>query len=688
MSSPPFWLEDDIDGDTTYPLRRSGKADTDSEGSLNFTQQMRFATLRDRHPEAYPAGSPPAGIQEMHPTCLTLTEQLDMQLVADARRARLSGSNTSTDSEATHASRTSGGTTHVSQTDSGTTHVSQTDSGTTHVSQTDSGTTHVSQTDSETTHVSRTESDTSHVSPTDSEENGMDVTEPMPTSSALASLTSHALQESLHCEHVLTDGGVLWKHPTQGRLASSLAAVRAEEGVLLLVFYAHLKGHLIKVLVDSGASDNFVSESCAKNCGLKIRKGPAMRVTLADGSVKTSGEIAHAKFLAHTASGVDYVENHMALRVLPLGIQVDVVLGGKWLRSLSPVTLDYDDHGSISFDTRAKGGGRQRVKLQGCSPGVVQGNKARGAALIDEVFLSTVQLKRHLIALETARQLGDEDSLPQWLMMATRGDSEENAYAAIADELPYPVVDHDDSGKPTTGTVKAEDPDSRDAKVPPEWKKRFEAFFTEYEEQLRASLPELSKLRNAKEDNAHVTLKPDKEGGPPCRRPYKMSVEELRQLRERIEQLMEKGYIRPSSSPYAAPCLMVPKPGDPKTLRLVVDYRQLNQQTVRDRYPLPDIQLMFDEMQGAAFFSSFDAVDGFWQVPMAEEDVEKTAFTTQMGAYEWLVMPQGLQNSPSQYQRRMQRALGHLPFVRIFIDDCVVFSRTVEEHHEHCRIFL
>ncbi|KAK3232650.1 hypothetical protein CYMTET_57003 [Cymbomonas tetramitiformis] len=176
--------------------------------------------------------------------------------------------------------------------------------------------------------------------------------------------------------------------------------------------------------------------------------------------------------------------------------------------------------------------------------------------------------------------------------MATRGDSEEGAYAATADELPYPAVDHDDSGKPTTEAVKTEDPDSKDAKVSPEWRKRFEAFFTQYEEQLRASLPELSKLRSSKEDNTHVTLKPDKEGGPPCRRPYKMSVEELRQLRERIEQLMEKGYIRPSSSPYAAaPCLMVPKPGDPKTLRLVVDYRQLNQQT--------------------------------------------------MGAYEWLVMPQG-----------------------------------------------
>ncbi|KAK3251098.1 hypothetical protein CYMTET_39554 [Cymbomonas tetramitiformis] len=109
---------------------------------------------------------------------------------------------------------------------------------------------------------------------------------------------------------------------------------------------------------------------------------------------------------------------------------------------------------------------------------------------------------------------------------------------------------------------------------------------------------------------------------------------------------------------------------------------------MRDRCPLPDIQLMFDEMQGAKFVSSFDAVDGFWQVPMATRDVEKTAFATQMGAYEWLVMPQGLQNSPSQYQRRMQRALGHLPFVRIFIDDCVVFSKTVAEHYANVKAFL
>ncbi|KAK3258434.1 hypothetical protein CYMTET_32520 [Cymbomonas tetramitiformis] len=593
------------------------------------------------------------------------------------------------DSDSTHVSATDSGITHVSATDSDTTHISATDSDTTHVSATGSDTTHVSDTNSDTTHVSPTDSDTTHVSVSTNATTYVNATEHGSgeehecnalVDEAATALSSHPIEDALKCKRVQLDGGVRWKANTRTGtlLAHTLSAVRDEEGPLLLVFYAYLRGHRVKVLVDSGASDNFISADCARTCDLTVRSGTPMKVTLADGSVKTAGEVAYTKFTAHTAAGVNYCEKRMALRVLPLGIQVDVVLGGKWLRSLSPVTLDYAGHGSVSFNTRANGGGQQRVTLAGCSPGVGQG-KAQGAGLIDEVFLTAAQLKQHLIHAETRRLAGDEESQPQWLMMAARGNDHEAAFAATAAEIPPPHT-----------PVEKEGPrqDTRDAPVSSTWKQRFDAFFEKYLDTLCAALPEASKLRRTEEDKARIDRKPDAEGGPPCRRPYKMTAEELRQLRERIEQLMKKGYIRPSSSPYAAPCLMVPKPGDPKTLRLVVDYRQLNQQTVRDRYPLPDIQLMFDEMQGAAFFSSFDAVDGFWQVPMAEEDVEKTAFTTQMGAYEWLVMPQGLQNSPSQYQRRMQRALGHLPFVRIFIDDVVVFSRTVEEHYDHVRQFL
>ncbi|KAK3280982.1 hypothetical protein CYMTET_11205 [Cymbomonas tetramitiformis] len=82
---------------------------------------------------------------------------------------------------------------------------------------------------------------------------------------------------------------------------------------------------------------------------------------------------------------------------------------------------------------------------------------------------------------------------------------------------------------------------------------------------------------------------------------------------------------------------MVPKPGKPEVLRMVVDYRSLDSLTVKDRYPLPDIQALFDAMHGAKYFSSFNAVDGFWQMTMDPEDVEKTAFTSPYGSYEWLL---------------------------------------------------
>ncbi|KAK3286792.1 hypothetical protein CYMTET_5675 [Cymbomonas tetramitiformis] len=262
------------------------------------------------------------------------------------------------------------------------------------------------------------------------------------------------------------DGGVQWGKPEHG----VLAAARDEEGPLLLVFYAHLKGHQVKVLVDSGASDNFVSEKCAQRCGLTLRPGAEMRVTLADGSVKTTGHTAYAKFTADVASG-GYTENALALRVLPLGIQVDVVLGGRWLRSLSPVTLGYEGNGSISFNRRTRSGKPgERVTISGCCPGTSHGPKRSGkgacAGLIDEVFLTAAQLKKHPIYAETRKLKGDDDPdlQPAWIMMARRDpDSEESAFAAVATDSTANSPSHLPS-------------DNQDADVSPEWTLKFQEF--------------------------------------------------------------------------------------------------------------------------------------------------------------------------------------------------------------------
>ena len=158
------------------------------------------------------------------------------------------------------------------------------------------------------------------------------------------------------------------------------------------------------------------------------------------------------------------------------------------------------------------------MTLAGCSPGVGQG-RAQGAGLIDEVFLTATQLKQHLVHAETRRLAGDEETQPQWLMMAARGDSQEAAFTAVATETP-----------PSANDPTKEEPrqDTRDAPVSSTWKQHFDAFFDKYLDTLCSALPEASKLLRTEEDKARIERKPDAEGGPPCRRPYKMTAEELR----------------------------------------------------------------------------------------------------------------------------------------------------------------
>jgi len=241
----------------------------------------------------------------------------------------------------------------------------------------------------------------------------------------------------------------------------------------------------------------------------------------------------------------------------------------------------------------------------------------------------------------------------------------------------------DDKAKQTT---KPAPPDEEDADEVPQWIwEELERLKKQYEDVVGMELP---KGVTDREYKSPLRLDPEYRDGARHKRCYKLSSEELRQLREQLDELLAKGYIRPSSSPWGSPVLMVPKPSNPKELRLVIDYRQINEITVKDRYPLPDVQSLIDDLQGATIFSTADALWGFWQVPMQEDAVEKTAMTTPFGAYEWLVMPMGLSNSPSCWQRMMQSYLGHLSFVRVFVDDIMIFSRSPEEHLDHLRQVL
>ena len=145
---------------------------------------------------------------------------------------------------------------------------------------------------------------------------------------------------------------------------------------------------------------------------------------------------------------------------------------------------------------------------------------------------------------------------------------------------------------------------------------------------------------------------------------YKSSILESAELKSQIHQLVEDGLIQPSSSPCGSPILLVPKKDG--SWRLCIDYRALNKITVKNRYPLPRIDDLIDQLQGARYFTKIDLKSGYHQVRVKPEDVWKIAFKTRFGLFEWLVVPFGLTNAPATFMRMINDIL------RPFLDDCIV----------------
>ena len=169
---------------------------------------------------------------------------------------------------------------------------------------------------------------------------------------------------------------------------------------------------------------------------------------------------------------------------------------------------------------------------------------------------------------------------------------------------------------------------------------------------------------------------------------YRLSQAEADELKKQLEELEQKGYIQPSKSPYGAPVLLVKKQDG--SLRLCVDYRGLNRLTVKNRYALPFISDLTDRLHGAKFFTKIDLRSGYWQVRVADEDVHKTAFRTRYGHYEFTVMPFGLTNAPATFMRLMNEVLRPLldKCVVVYLDDILIYSKTLEEHVEHIKLVL
>ena len=170
--------------------------------------------------------------------------------------------------------------------------------------------------------------------------------------------------------------------------------------------------------------------------------------------------------------------------------------------------------------------------------------------------------------------------------------------------------------------------------------------------------------------------------------PHRMTPVELQELRIQLQELLDKGFIRPSASPWGASVLFAKK--NDKTLRLCIDYRQLNRVTIKNRYPLPRIDDLFDQLRGAQVYSKIDLRTGYHQLRVRETDIPKTDFKTRYGHFEFTVMPFGLTNASAAFMDLMHRVFQPYldQFVVVFVDNILIYSQSEWEHEYHLRIVL
>ena len=405
------------------------------------------------------------------------------------------------------------------------------------------------------------------------------------------------------------------------------SAVRIHGHVLELA--GRVQKYPTRVLLDSGSTGNFISTQFVAAVGLRVQPDPEWEeVTLADGSkLRTEGRVQF------TLRCGNYKERVLT-RVFP-DLHKEIILGIPWLEKANPV---------IDWTQR-----RVRVFHRGCDVTLPLIHKREAEVAAAELNLYTAkqmtkQVKRgHAVFLAVVRPAQEEETVEQ--SEGTGGTEEQKMHhEGIHDEI--------------------------------------KAVLHEYKDVFPSDLPPgLPPVRKGHE--FRIDLEDDT---PPVHRPiYKLSPLELEECRKQIQYMLDKGFIRPSDSPYGAPVLFVPKHDG--GLRFCIDYRWLNKKTIKNRYPLPLPEEMFDRLGGAKVFSKIDLKSGYWQMPMRQEDIPKTAFKTRYGLYESLVVPFGVTNAPAQFMNLMNDLLQDYldEFILVFLDDIFVYSQSMEDHARHLR---
>ena len=390
-------------------------------------------------------------------------------------------------------------------------------------------------------------------------------------------------------------------------------------------------GVTVWALIDSGASHSLVTRQFVRAHCIPTRQGTEFKVRLPDGSQCPGCDYVVCRLK------VNSVTISCKLLVVDLALELPVVLGMDWLTAANP-SINWAKrtvavHGSI---------------LQGLSP--AECKQVLADTTVQECELGSLSY------LQAKRAVRHGQTI--YMCYAVQVDSDSLATSAPV----TPVLSHVDKlkcGQPEIDSLLYEYAD----------------VFTEPE-----GLPPHRPVE------LHIDLVPG--AVPPHRAPYRLGPTELAELKRQLDELLRKGYIQPSCSPYAAPLFFVPKKDG--TLRPVCDWRLLNAVTVKARGPIPNIQDLLDAMQGATVWTKFDMVSAYNQMRVHEPDIPKTAFVCRYGQFEWRVAAFGLCNMPAVFQSLMHSIFREYldEFVVIYLDDIMVFSKTITKHVQHLRLVL
>jgi reverse transcriptase-like protein/integrase-like protein/gag-polyprotein putative aspartyl protease len=397
----------------------------------------------------------------------------------------------------------------------------------------------------------------------------------------------------------------------------------------LLEVVGQINGKVAKILLDTGCSTYVLSTKFATRYGIEGIPMRSRPVDLAVGSAKA--QLTHKTRLLKVKIGNTEVEESLYLLPIP---HFDAIVG-------MPFFI------------------KNEVDLTELNTGVIKVNK--GEVLLEDTL--EMSMKESL----------DDTKTPTIAMISKKTFKKELRHNRI-DELYLAMVREvrQDKKEKRTTVVLGEDGET------PEWIEK------EFGKVFREGLP--THLPPTRSVDHQIPLKPDMP--PPFRGIYRLSHMELQELKCQLDQLLKDGKISPSTSPYGAPVLFVKKKDG--SLRMCIDYRALNSQTIQNRYALPRIDELFDRLHGAKVFSKIDLTNGYYQIAVDPKDRYKTAFRTRYGHYEFNVMPFGLTNAPATFQTLMNDIFRDLLdiCVIVYLDDILIYSKNKGEHEHHLRQVL